>query len=94
MAGGVRGHHPHACGDVEADATLRLFDNHLDLQQRILVIARIRRCRNRGVWPVCRFGKPVCHGDRRQCGEMNYRASVSDPAEHYSLKGYCVRSIA
>ena len=75
---------------LEADAaTLRLFDNHLDLQQRILVIAP-----HPDDAEIAAFG---LYADRQSsvvtvtagnAGDMNYRASVSDPAEHYSLKGY------
>src|SRR5664279_431803 len=70
-------------------ATLRLFDNHLDLQQRILVIAP-----HPDDAEIAAFG---LYADRQatvvtvtagNAGDMNYRASVSDPAEHYSLKGY------
>ncbi len=75
---------------LEAEAaTLRLFDNHLDLQQRILVIAP-----HPDDAEIAAFG---LYADRQatvvtvtagNAGDMNYRASVSDPAEHYSLKGY------
>ena len=75
---------------LEAEtATLRLFDNRLDLQQRILVIAP-----HPDDAEIAAFG---LYADRQasvvtvtagNSGDMNYRASVSDPAEHYSLKGY------
>jgi hypothetical protein len=75
---------------LEAEAaTLRLFDNHLDLQQRILVIAP-----HPDDAEIAAFG---LYADRQasvvtvtagNAGDMNYVASVSDPAEHYSLKGY------
>ena len=75
---------------LEAEtATLRLFDNHLDLQQRILVIAP-----HPDDAEIAAFG---LYADRQttvvtvtagNAGDMNYRASVSDPAEHYSFKGY------
>ncbi len=75
---------------LEAEAaTLRLFDNHLDLQQRILVIAP-----HPDDAEIAAFG---LYADRQasvvtvtagNAGDMNYRASVSDPAEHYALKGY------
>ena len=75
---------------LEAEAaTLRLFDNHLDLQQRILVIAP-----HPDNAEIEAFG---LYADRQasvvtvtagNAGDMNYRASVSDPAEHYALKGY------
>ena len=75
---------------LEAEtATLRLFDNRLDLQQRILVIAP-----HPDDAEVAAFG---LYADRQasvvtatagNAGDMNYRASVSDPAQHYTLKGY------
>ena len=75
---------------LEAEtATLRLFDNHLDLQQRVLVIAP-----HPDDAEIAAFG---LYADRQasvvtvtagNAGDMNYRASVSDPAEHYALKGY------
>jgi hypothetical protein len=75
---------------LQAEATtLRLFDNHLDLRQRILVIAP-----HPDDAEVAAFG---LYADRQasvvtvtagNAGDMNYRASVSDPAEHYALKGY------
>jgi hypothetical protein len=75
---------------LEAEtATLRLFDNHLDLQQRILVIAP-----HPDDAEIAAFG---LYADRQasvvtvtagNAGDMNYRASVGNPAEHYSFKGY------
>jgi LmbE family N-acetylglucosaminyl deacetylase len=75
---------------LEAEtATLRLFDNQLDLQQRILVVAP-----HPDDAEIAAFG---LYADRQatvvtvtagNAGDMNYRASVSDPAEHYALKGY------
>ena len=75
---------------LEAEtAALHLFDNHLDLQQRILVIAP-----HPDDAEVAAFG---LYADRQasvitvtagNAGDMNYRASVSDPAQHYALKGY------
>jgi LmbE family N-acetylglucosaminyl deacetylase len=75
---------------LDADAaTLRLFDNHLDLKQRILVVAP-----HPDDAEIAAFG---LYADRQatvvtvtagNAGDMNYRASVSDPAEHYALKGY------
>ena len=70
-------------------ATLRMFDNHLDLRQRILVIAP-----HPDDAEIAAFG---LYADREasvvtvtagNAGDMNYRANVSDPAEHYALKGY------
>ncbi|MGA2779990.1 MAG: PIG-L family deacetylase [Steroidobacteraceae bacterium] len=75
---------------LEAEtATLRLFDNHLDLQQRILVIAP-----HPDDAEIAAFG---LYADRQasvvtvtagNAGDMNYRANISDPAQHYALKGY------
>src|SRR5580693_5195973 len=79
----------HAVTLEPETATLRLFDNHLDLRQRILVIAP-----HPDDAEIAAFG---LYADRKasvvtvtagNAGDMNYRASVSDPAEHYSLKGY------
>jgi hypothetical protein len=79
----------HAVTLEPETATLHLFDNHLDLQQRILVIAP-----HPDDAEVAAFG---LYADRQasvvtvtagNAGDMNYRASVSDPAEHYALKGY------
>jgi LmbE family N-acetylglucosaminyl deacetylase len=70
-------------------ATLRLFDNQLDLGQRILVIAP-----HPDDAEIAAFG---LYADRHatvvtvtagNAGDMNYRANESDPAEHYALKGY------
>jgi hypothetical protein len=75
---------------LEAEtATLRLFENHLDLKQRILVIAA-----HPDDAEIAAFG---LYADRQasvvtvtagNAGDMNYRANVSDPQEHYALKGY------
>jgi LmbE family N-acetylglucosaminyl deacetylase len=79
----------HAVTLEPETATLRLFDNHLDLQQRILVIAP-----HPDDAEIAAFG---LYADRQasvvtvtagNAGDMNYRANVSDPAEHYALKGY------
>ncbi len=79
----------HAVTLEAGAATLRLFDNHLDLNQRILVIAP-----HPDDAEIAAFG---LYADRQasvvtvtagNAGDMNYRASVSDPAEHYALKGY------
>jgi LmbE family N-acetylglucosaminyl deacetylase len=91
----------HLAGDAEViirthavtlqpeTATLRLFDNHLDLQQRILVVAP-----HPDDAEIAAFG---LYADRQasvvtvtagNAGDMNYRASISDPAQHYALKGY------
>ncbi len=75
---------------LEAEvATLRLFDNHLDLRQRILVIAP-----HPDDAEIAAF---ALYADRQasvvtvtagNAGDMNYSANVSDPADHYALKGY------
>lgn len=75
---------------LEAEtATLRLFDNRIDLKQRILVIAP-----HPDDAEIAAFG---LYADRQatvititagNAGDMNYRANVSDPAQHYFLKGY------
>jgi len=79
----------HAVTLEPAEATLRLFDNHPDLQRRILVIAP-----HPDDAEIAAFG---LYADRQasvvtvtagNAGDMNYRANVSDPAEHYALKGY------
>ena len=97
----LSGLHEHLAGGVEVTirthavtlqpdkATLRLFDNHLDLRQRILVVAP-----HPDDAEIAAFG---LYADRQasvitvtagNAGDMNYRASVSDPAAHYALKGY------
>jgi hypothetical protein len=75
---------------LEAEAaTLRLFDNHLDLQQRILVIAPHPDDAEIAAFGLYADGRAsVVTVTAGNAGDMNYRASVSDPAEHYSLKGY------
>lgn len=79
----------HAVTLAAETAQLRVFDNQLDLQQRILVIAP-----HPDDAEIAAFG---LYADRQasvvtvtagNAGDMNYRANVSDPAEHYSLKGY------
>lgn len=79
----------HAVTLASEAATLRLFDNALDLQQRILVLAA-----HPDDAEIAAFG---LYADRQatvvtvtagNAGDMNYRASVSDPAAHYALKGY------
>jgi hypothetical protein len=83
----------HAVTLGTEEATLRLFDNHLNLRQPILVIAP-----HPDDAEIAAFG---LYADRQasvvtvtagNAGDMNYRAIVSDPAEHYALKGY-VRAV-
>jgi hypothetical protein len=76
---------------LEAEAaTLRLFDNHLDLQQRILVVAP-----HPDDAEVAAFG---LYADRQasvvtvtagNAGDMNYRASVSDRRSITPSKAIC-----
>jgi LmbE family N-acetylglucosaminyl deacetylase len=75
---------------LEAEAaTLRLFDNHLDLQQRILVIAPHPDDAEIAAFGLYADGQAsVVTVTAGNAGDMNYRANVSDPAEHYALKGY------
>jgi exo-1,4-beta-D-glucosaminidase len=74
---------------IASDATLRTFDNRLDLSQRILVLAP-----HPDDAELAAFG---LYADRQatvvtvtsgNAGDFNYRDNVSDPAEHYQLKGY------
>jgi LmbE family N-acetylglucosaminyl deacetylase len=71
------------------DATVRLFQNRLDLRKPLLVIAA-----HPDDAEIAAFG---LYADRQStivtltagnAGTMNYRAQVADPAEHYRLKGY------
>ena len=70
-------------------APLRLFANDLDLDETILVLAP-----HPDDAEIAAFG---LYADRKativtitsgNAGDFNYRANVSDPAEHYLLKGY------
>jgi len=79
----------HAVTLGEDQATLRLFDNRLDLRARILIVAP-----HPDDAEIAAFG---FYADRSasivtvtagNAGDMNYRAQISDPAEHYRLKGY------
>jgi LmbE family N-acetylglucosaminyl deacetylase len=79
----------HALTIEPATATLRLFANNLDLRSRILVLAP-----HPDDAEIAAFG---LYADRDStiititsgnAGDMNYRANVADPAEHYLLKGY------
>jgi exo-1,4-beta-D-glucosaminidase len=71
------------------EATLRTFANRLDLSQRILVLAP-----HPDDAEIAAFG---LYADRQativtvtsgNAGDFNYRDNVSDPAQHYQLKGY------
>ena len=79
----------HAITIEAATATLRLFTNNLDLRSKILILAP-----HPDDAEIAAFG---LYADRDatiititsgNAGDMNYRANVSDPAEHYLLKGY------
>jgi LmbE family N-acetylglucosaminyl deacetylase len=70
-------------------AALRLFKNELDLDETILILAP-----HPDDAEIAAFG---LYADRKativtvtsgNAGDFNYRANVSDPAEHYLLKGY------
>ncbi|HSE41453.1 MAG TPA: PIG-L family deacetylase, partial [Acidobacteriota bacterium] len=72
-----------------AATVLQIFNNNLDLKKRILVLAP-----HPDDAEIAAFG---VYADRNativtitsgNAGDMNYRANVSDPAEHYLLKGY------
>jgi LmbE family N-acetylglucosaminyl deacetylase len=71
------------------DATVRLFQNRVDLRKALLVIAA-----HPDDAEIAAFG---LYADRQStivtltagnAGSMNYRAQVADPPEHYRLKGY------
>jgi hypothetical protein len=79
----------HAITIEPASATLRLFENKLNLNDRILVLAP-----HPDDAEIAAFGFYADHNativtvTSGNAGDMNYRVSVSDPAEHYLLKGY------
>ena len=79
----------HAVTIQPGPAALRLFANELDLDETILVLAP-----HPDDAEIAAFG---LYADRKativtitsgNAGDFNYRANVSDPAEHYLLKGY------
>jgi LmbE family N-acetylglucosaminyl deacetylase len=79
----------HAVTIEPGPASLRLFANGLDLGDTILVLAP-----HPDDAEIAAFG---LYADRKativtvtsgNAGDFNYRANVSDPAEHYLLKGY------
>jgi LmbE family N-acetylglucosaminyl deacetylase len=79
----------HAITIEPAATKLRLFENKLDLGDRILVLAP-----HPDDAEIAAFG---LYADRNStiititsgnAGDMNYRNNVADPAEHYLLKGY------
>ena len=69
--------------------TLRTFENKLNLNDKILVLAP-----HPDDAEIAAFGLYADHNativtvTSGNAGDMNYRTSVSDPAEHYLLKGY------
>jgi LmbE family N-acetylglucosaminyl deacetylase len=71
------------------DATLRLFQNLLDLGKPLLVIAP-----HPDDAEIAAFGlyagrqSTIVTVTAGNAGSMNYRAQVADPPEHYRLKGY------
>jgi hypothetical protein len=75
---------------IEAGAgTLRLFASRLNLQSTILILAP-----HPDDAEIAAFGlyagrnATIVTVTSGNAGDFNYRASVSDPAEHYLLKGY------
>jgi LmbE family N-acetylglucosaminyl deacetylase len=71
------------------NASVRLFQNRLDLRKPLLVVAA-----HPDDAEIAAFG---LYADRQStivtvtagnAGSMNYRAQVADPPEHYRLKGY------
>jgi LmbE family N-acetylglucosaminyl deacetylase len=70
-------------------ATLRLFANKLDLRGTILVLAPHpddAEIAAFGLWAG--RNATIVTVTSGNAGDFNYRAQVSDPAEHYLLKGY------
>ena len=90
LAGGaevtLRAHAVTLGGD---DATLRLFQNQLDLGKPLLIIAP-----HPDDAEIAAFGlyagrqSTIVTVTAGNAGVMNYRAQVADPPEHYRLKGY------
>ena len=82
----LRGHGVTLGGD---NATLRLFQNQLDLRQPLLVIAP-----HPDDAEIAAFGlyagrqSTIVTVTAGNAGFMNYRTQVADPPEHYRLKGY------
>jgi LmbE family N-acetylglucosaminyl deacetylase len=79
----------HAITIEPAAATLRTFENKLNLNDKILVLAP-----HPDDAEIAAFGLYADHNativtvTSGNAGDMNYRANVSDPAQHYLLKGY------
>ena len=79
----------HAVTIEAGSAALRLFASKLNLSDTILILAP-----HPDDAEIAAFG---LYADRKavivtvtcgNAGDMNYRANVSDPAQHYLLKGY------
>ncbi|HSP06951.1 MAG TPA: PIG-L family deacetylase, partial [Acidobacteriota bacterium] len=79
----------HAVTIEPGSAVIRLFANKLDLNSRILILAP-----HPDDAEIAAFGlyagrnATIVTVTSGNAGDMNYRANVSDPAEHYLLKGY------
>jgi LmbE family N-acetylglucosaminyl deacetylase len=79
----------HAITLEPGTASLRLFTNKLDLNDRILILAP-----HPDDAEIAAFGlyagrnATIVTITSGNAGDFNYRANVSDPAEHYLLKGY------
>ena len=79
----------HAITLEPGAATLRIFANKLDLKGTILILAP-----HPDDAEIAAFGlyagrnATIVTVTSGNAGDFNYRAQVSDPAEHYLLKGY------
>ncbi len=95
---GLRGHlsegavvaiEAHGVTFEPGDASVRLFTNRLDLEKKILIVAP-----HPDDAELAAFGlyagrdATIVTVTSGNAGDFNYRANVSDPAEHYRLKGY------
>ncbi|HEY7818515.1 MAG TPA: PIG-L family deacetylase [Vicinamibacteria bacterium] len=71
------------------EAKVRVFSNRLDLSKKILIVAP-----HPDDAELAAFGLyagrqvTIVTVTSGNAGDFNYRANVSDPAEHYKLKGY------
>ncbi len=81
--------HTHGLTLGAGPATLRVFDNRLDLARPILVLAP-----HPDDAEIAAFGlyagrnATIVTVTSGNAGDFNYRDNVSDPAEHYLFKGY------
>ncbi len=81
--------HGHGVTIEPGEARVRFFANRLDLTKRILIIAP-----HPDDAELAAFGlyagrnATIVTVTSGNAGDFNYRANVSDPAEHYRLKGY------